>query len=338
MNYDVIGIGNALVDIEVQVDDSFLEQNSLAKGGMTLSSPEQQLKILEALSDKSTKNSSGGSAANTIHGISVLGGKSYYLGRVANDSFGVHYTKDMQHCGVGFPGPGSEQEGTGTCVILVTPDCERTMFTHLGVSSALHPDNVDDTIVQGSKVVYIEGYLWTGDETREAAHKLAHHAKSEGLQVALSLSDPFIVNSYKEQLTDFIRSNVDILFCNEVEAKSMAETSDPSNAFDKLQALANTVFLTLGKKGSWAGKASETRFSAGVFPVQAVDTTGAGDLYAAGALYGLVQGKNLQECAVLGAYCSSQVVTQLGGRMPMESQKDMGKILKLYNDINPPLP
>ena len=147
MNYDLVGIGNALVDIEVQVDDAFIEKASVTKGGMTLSSIEDQNKILESLQSSSKKISSGGSAANTIHGASVLGAKSYYLGRVANDTHGKHYIEDMQNCGVGFSGSGSDGQGTGTCVVLITPDTERTMLTHLGVSSLLHPANVDEAIV-----------------------------------------------------------------------------------------------------------------------------------------------------------------------------------------------
>ena len=157
MNYDLVGIGNALVDIEVQVDDAFIEQASVTKGGMTLSSIEDQNKILESLQSKPKKISSGGSAANTVHGASVVGAKSYYLGRVANDAHGKHYTEDMKSCGVGFSGPGADVEGTGTCVILITPDTERTMLTNLGVSSSLHPENVDETIVKNSRGVYVEG-------------------------------------------------------------------------------------------------------------------------------------------------------------------------------------
>jgi sugar/nucleoside kinase (ribokinase family) len=205
MNYDLMGIGNALVDIEVQVDDAFIEKASVTKGGMTLSSIEDQNKILESLKSRSKKISSGGSAANTIHGASVLGVKSYYLGRVANDIHGKHYIEDMQNCGVGFSGPDSDVQGTGTCVVLITPDTERTMLTHLGVSSLLHSENVDEAIVKNSRAVYVEGYLWTGDETREAGMHMARIAKKHGIPVSLTLSDAFVVNSFKESLTEFIQ-------------------------------------------------------------------------------------------------------------------------------------
>ena len=333
MNYDLVGIGNALVDIEVQVDDAFIEKTSVTKGGMTLSSIEDQNNILESLSSSPKKISSGGSAANTIHGASLLGAKSYYLGRVANDSHGKHYTEDMQNCGVGFSGPGSDEQGTGTCVVLITPDTERTMLTHLGVSSSLHPENVDETIVKNSRGVYVEGYLWTGDGTREAGQHMAGIAKKEGIPVSFTLSDAFVVNSFKESLIEFIDSYVDILFCNEVEAQAMTGESDSLSAFKKLQATVDTVFLTLGSKGSLVGKGGQEPVEVKTFPVKAVDTTGAGDLFAAGALYGVLNNHSLEESAVIGSYCAAQVVSHMGGRLPLSSHTDAAKILSEYQKL-----
>ena len=333
MNYDLVGIGNALVDIEVQVDDAFIEKTSVTKGGMTLSSIEDQNNILESLKSSPKKISSGGSAANTIHGASLLGAKSYYLGRVANDSHGKHYTEDMQNCGVGFSGPGSDEQGTGTCVVLITPDTERTMLTHLGVSSSLHPENVDETIVKNSRGVYVEGYLWTGDGTREAGQHMAGIAKKEGIPVSFTLSDAFVVNSFKESLIEFIDSYVDILFCNEVEAKAMTGESDSLSAFKKLQATVDTVFLTLGSKGSLVGKGGQEPVEVKTFPVKAVDTTGAGDLFAAGALYGVLNNHSLEESAVIGSYCAAQVVSHMGGRLPLSSHTDAAKILSEYQKL-----
>ncbi|MFT4579617.1 MAG: sugar/nucleoside kinase (ribokinase family) [Nitrospinales bacterium] len=333
MNYDLIGIGNALVDIEVQVDDAFIEKASVTKGGMTLSSIDDQNKTLDSLQSNPKKISSGGSAANTIHGASVLGAKSYYLGRVANDSHGKHYTEDMKNCGVGFSGPGSDEQGTGTCVVLITPDTERTMLTHLGVSSSLHPENVDETIVKNSRGVYVEGYLWTGDGTREAGQHMAEIAKKEGIPVSFTLSDAFVVNSFKESLTEFIKSYVDILFCNEVEAQAMTGESDSLAAFKKLQAMVDTVFLTLGSKGSLVGKVGQEPVKVKTFPVKAVDTTGAGDLFAAGALYGILENHSLEESAIIGSYCAAQVVSHMGGRLPLGSHTDATKILSEYKKL-----
>ncbi|MZG53927.1 MAG: adenosine kinase [Nitrospinae bacterium] len=333
MNYDLIGIGNALVDIEVQVEDAFVEEISVTKGGMTLSSVEDQKRILDSLQSKPKKISSGGSAANTVHGASLLGAKSYYLGRVANDAHGKHYTEDMRNCGVGFCGPGSDEHGTGTCVILITPDTERTMLTNLGVSSSLHPENVDETIVKSAGAVYVEGYLWTGDETREAGVHMAQLAKKEGIPVSLTLSDAFVVNTYKESLLDFIQWNVDILFCNEVEAKAMTGEEDSLEAFKKLQAMVDTVFLTLGSKGSLAGQSGQEPVQVNTFPVKAVDTTGAGDLFAAGALFGVLKNFSLEESAVIGSYCAAQVVSHMGGRLPVHSHTDAKKILSEYKKL-----
>ena len=333
MNYDLIGIGNALVDIEVQVDDGFIEKALVTKGGMTLSSIEDQNKILESLKSRSKKISSGGSAANTIHGASVLGAKSYYLGRVANDTLGKNYIEDMQNCGVGFSGLCSDEQGTGTCVVLITPDTERTMLTHLGVSSLLHPENIDETIVKNSRGVYVEGYLWTGDETREAGMHMARIAKKQGISVSFTLSDAFVVNSFKESLTEFIQGYVDILFCNEVEAQAMTGESDSLMAFKKLQGMVDSVFLTLGSKGSLVGKSGKKPVEVKIFPVKAVDTTGAGDLFAAGALYGVLKNHSLKASAIIGSYCAAQVVSHMGGRLPLSSHTDAAKILSEYQKL-----
>ncbi len=330
MSYDLVGIGNALVDIEVQVSEGLVRNLEVTKGGMTLSTKKHQDRILSQISNHTQKIVSGGSAANTIHGFSVLGGKGYYLGRVADDTFGKHYTDDMKDCGVGFPGPDSKTDGTGTCLILITPDSERTMLTHLGISSELHPDNVDETIVKESRTVYIEGYLWTGDETRAAALKMADAARHAGVPVAFTLSDAFVVNTYKESLTDFIRWKVDILFCNNVEARAMTDEVKDETAFAELKGMVDTLFMTRGVEGSWVSNSQHAKINIDPFQVKAVDTTGAGDLYAAGSLYGLIHNHGLKESAILGSYCAAQVVTHLGGRMPAHSHTHVSKILDLY--------
>lgn len=331
MNYDLVGIGNALVDIEVRVEDALVKQLNLRKGGMTLMTAEEQQRILDGLSGHSKKIASGGSAANTVHGFSVLGGSTYYLGRVANDVYGHHYTKDMNDCKVGFPGPGAETNGTGTCAILVTPDHERTMLTHLGISSSIHSDNVDESIVKNSRFVYIEGYLWMDDETRSAAKKMAAIAKQGGIPVAFTLSDAFVIEQHLETLIDFIRWNVDILFCNEAEGFALIKNPDPEICFAEMLGMAGTVFMTRGSHGAWAGNSDDGRVSVDAFPVNVVDTTGAGDLFAAGALYGLLKKRDLRESAIIGSYCAGQVVTHMGGRMPVHAHNDVKKILRSYN-------
>ena len=332
MNYDVIGIGNALVDIQTKVSDDELKGLKYEKGMMTLSDENEQKELLNKLKDHSLSTCSGGSAANTIHGIGALKGRAYYIGRVANDSYGKHYSEDMADCGVGFPGSGSENFGTGTSVVLITPDAQRTMITNLGISTSLHPDNVDETILKGAKYVYIEGYLWTGDETREAALKLAKAAKKQGIPVAFTLSDPFIVNTFKKELKEFIQWDVDILFCNEVEATALAETDDIESAFSHIEGMCKTFFCTRGKDGAWAANKGEEKISIKGYKVEAVDTTGAGDLFAAGALTGLIHKKSLRECTILGSYCASQVITHLGARMPAHSHDNINKIISEYRE------
>ena len=330
MKFDLLGIGNALVDVEVRVEDKFIEKNSLIKGGMTLSSIENQKKILKELNDLSVKISSGGSAANTAHGLSVLGGKAYYLGRVANDKYGKYYTEDMQSCGVEFSGIGNELSDTGTCVVLVTPDGERTMLTHLGASSSLHHGDINEKIIEDSTMVYIEGYLWTGEETRKAAEKLAQIAKINNVPIAFTLSDAFVVNNFKKQLTNFILKDVDILFCNDIEAKAMIETEDVQEAFNGLKEMSQTIFVTRGERGSWASSPTEEKVTVNVFPTKVVDTTGAGDLFAAGALYGIIRNYSLKESAILGSHCASEVVSHMGGRVPVDSEVSAAKIIDKY--------
>lgn len=332
MNYDLIGIGNALVDIQAQVEDDLLKELGFQKGGMTLTTAEEQKVLLEKLKHHSLSISSGGSAANTIHGLGALGGKSYYIGKVAGDEYGNHYTKDMADCGVGFTGPDAAETGTGTSVVLITPDAERSMVTHLGISTSLNKENVDESIIKNSNYVYIEGYLFTEQEPKEAAKKTAHIAKKQGLPVAFTLSDAFVVNMVHDEIVEFIQWNVDILFCNDEEAKALAKTTDTSEAFNIIQGYTDTLFLTRGSSGAWAGKKGQDKISVGAFPVKALDTTGAGDLFASGAMYGLAHKHGLEESAILGGYCASQVIAHLGARLPSHSHRSVKKVLEEYHE------
>ncbi len=333
MEYDIVSVGNALVDIQTQIDDTFLESLGFAKGAMTLSDPETQSKILKNLPKGSAKISSGGSAANTIHGISVLGGKTFYIGKVADDDYGNHYANDMEVCGVGFPKPESGTQGTGTSVVLITPDSQRTMITHLGVSAELEEKNVDVEITKSARIVYIEGYLWTGDRSQAAAIKMANIAQENQIPVAFTLSDAFVVDGFKESLIDFIKGKVDILFCNEVEALALTNESDALEAVNKLSDYVKTVFLTMSAKGSLVCHKPQDLIEIKPFTVDPVDTTGAGDLYAAGTLYSILYGYTLEEAGIIGSYCAGQVVTHLGARMPVDSHTDVVKILEEYKNL-----
>ncbi|MES0489480.1 MAG: adenosine kinase [Leptospirales bacterium] len=333
MSYDVIGIGNALVDIQVQVEDELLTELEFLKGGMVLSELKQQRTLLGKLRGYSRNIASGGSAANTIHGLGAMGTKTYYIGKVANDEFGKHYTEDMAECSVGFPGPDADDHGTGTSVVLITPDAQRTMVTNLGISSELHSDNVDLTILDDAKIVYIEGYLWLGENTREAALKLAKEAKSRGILVAFTLSDAFVVNTARDAIVDFIQWHVDILFCNESEGNALAQSEDAKESISYIKAMVDTLFFTRGEEGAWALHQSEELAEVHSFKTVAVDTTGAGDLFAAGALYGMLHHKTMEECSILGCYLASQVVSHLGARLPSQFHKKVDKIIELYRSI-----
>jgi len=332
MKYEIVGIGNALVDVQLKVEDHFLSENSLIKGQMALRAHEEQKNLLDKFAGKALHICSGGSAANTIHGLGAMGVSTYYIGKVAADEYGHHYTTDMKNCGVGFPGPDAKDSGTGTSVILITPDAQRTMVTSLGISSSLHPENVDETIIKNARYVYIEGYLWTGDSTREAALKVAAIARKAGIPVAFTLSDVFVVNSFRKEIMDFIQWNVDILFCNDSEGMALTEKNSAGEAFDELISLADTVFFTCGKSGAWAKTQSQPRVEAHSYNVEAIDTTGAGDLFAAGALLGLLHNKSLKESVILGNYCASQVITHLGARLPAHSHKNISKIINEYQE------
>ncbi len=333
MEYDIVSVGNALVDIQTQVDDAFLESIGFTKGAMTLSDPQTQAKILESLPKGSAKISSGGSAANTIHGISVLGGKTFYIGKVADDDYGNHYANDMEVCGVGFPKPDSGAQGTGTSVVLITPDSQRTMITHLGISADLDESNINEEITKSTRLVYIEGYLWTGDRSQAAVLKMADIAQEYQIPVAFTLSDAFVVGGFKESLTEFIKDKVDILFCNEVEALALTNDPTPLEAATTLSNYVKTVFLTMSAKGSLVCQKPDNLIEIKPFSVNPVDTTGAGDLYAAGALYSVLFGYSLEEAGIIGSYCAGQVVTHLGARMPVNSHTDVVKILKEYKKL-----
>ncbi|MDH4199494.1 MAG: adenosine kinase [Spirochaetia bacterium] len=330
MKYDVVGIGNALVDIQVQVEDSFIEEVGIQKGAMTLFEYAQQQDLLQKLEGKTRNICSGGSAANTIHGLGAAGIKSYYMGKVANDDFGLHYTQDMANCLVGFPGPDGETSGTGTSVVLITPDAQRTMVTNLGISAKLNENNVDETIIKGAKYVYVEGYLFTGEDTRNAAVQFARTAKKLGIPVAFTLSDAFVVNNFRKEIMDFVQWDVDILFCNEVEGLALSEKNNSKDAFDFISGIANTLFFTIGKEGAWGKRNGEEKIAVNSFPVHAIDTTGAGDLFAAGGLYGLLHNKTLKECCILGTYFASRVITHLGARLPTHTDHNIKKILDMY--------
>jgi len=326
MGYDVYGVGNAIMDLQVQCEDSFLTANGIEKGVMTLTEPERQQTILQALSEHKVHYCSGGSAANTIVGIADMGGKTVYASQTANDAFGQQYLDEFKALGVSTHVQPIDGD-TGTCVVLITPDAQRTMLTHLGVSVNLNASDLDEEAIAQSEYIYVEGYLFTGPSTKAAALKAIEIAKKVGTKVALTISDPFLIDICRDDFQNLIENAVDLLFCNEQEAKALTGEDNPVDAAHEIHKHVANVALTLGKDGSIVMHQGEVFPVEGV-KVEAVDTTGAGDMYAAGVLYGVTHGLTWQQAGRLGSYAAAKVVAQLGARLPQSfSQEEIKRVV-----------
>lgn len=315
MKYDVYGVGNALVDIQAPVDDAALQRLGFAKGAMTLVDDEVQARVLTEIGTGKVHKCAGGSAANTVMGVVDLGGTSAYVGKVARDEFGDFFLSDMRERGVTIDVPASEAGESGTSVILITEDAQRTMLTNLGVSIALDVDDIDEEQLRNSKYLYVEGYLFSGGTTREAALHAIALAKKNDVKVALTVSDAFLIDLVKDEFWDLIKGPVDLLFCNELEARSLTGEDDPIECAHVIHRHAANVALTLGANGSIVMHGGEVIPIEGV-PVQAVDTTGAGDMYAAGLLYGITNGLTWKQSGHLASNVAGKIVSQLGARFP----------------------
>ncbi len=313
MQYDVYGVGNALVDIQARVSDELLDELKFPKGAMTLVEEQTQLSVLEALQGASISRCAGGSAANTMLGVADLGGTAAYAGKVGNDSLGEFCLEDMRRMGVTIEVPPAGGV-TGTCVVLITEDAQRTMLTNLGVSSTLGPDDIESAEIQKAKYVYVEGYLFTGDTQREAALKAIDLAKQHDVPVAFTVSDPFLIDQYRDEFWRLIEGPVDLLFCNLQEAQSLTGKSDPIDCAQVIHEHAKLLALTLGENGSLLMQEGQAIPIEGV-AVEAIDTTGAGDMYAAGLLYGITNGLTLKQSGHLASHAAARIVGQLGARL-----------------------
>ena len=321
MTFDVFGIGNALVDIQVQVSDEQLCAAGFDKGIMTLVDDEQQRQVLKSLDGLPLNRCAGGSAANTIMGIAGLGGKAAYAGKVAADETGTFFLNDMRRQGVTIEVAPSTDGQTGTCAVMITEDAQRTMLTNLAVSSTLTESDIDESAIADSKYVYIEGYLLTGDATKAAAYKAIELAKKHRVKLAFTASDPFLVNMLRDEMMQLIEGPVDLFFCNEDEAKSLTQNDDPVQCARQIHRHAENVALTLGPNGSLLMHEGELIPIEGV-EVNAIDTTGAGDLFAGALLYGVTNGLTWKQSGQLASYASARVVSQLGARMEVGFTKD----------------
>ncbi len=320
MDYDVYGVGNAIMDLQVQTNDAFLECADIDKGVMTLVDEARQQKVLAALADHSVHHCSGGSAANTIVGVADFGGKAAYACKVGDDDYGRLYVEQMRALGVTVEiSPTSGQ--TGTCVVLITEDAQRTMLTHLGVSGELNESDIDASEIARAKYVYIEGYLFAGESTQAAAIKAIELARQQGVKVALTVSDPFLIDLYRGEFWRLIEGPVDLLFCNLEEARALTGETDAIECAHAIHRHADNVALTLGREGSIIMHEGEAIPIEGV-TVEAVDTTGAGDMYAAGVLYGITNGLSWHQAGHLGSHAAARVVSQLGARLGRRFTRD----------------
>jgi sugar/nucleoside kinase (ribokinase family) len=319
--YDVAAIGNAIVDVIAPAEDSFLETNGLAKGGMMLVD-EAQSKALYAKMAPGVE-ASGGSAANTVAGLASFGGKGAFLGKVADDQLGEVFAHDMRAIGARFENtPLVGGLATAACMINVTPDGQRTMCTFLGASTAFTEADVDAEVIEASKIVYLEGYLFDADAARRAFAKAAGLARASGRMLALTLSDGFVVERHREALLGFIETQVDLLFANEVEAKALFQTDSFDHAAGALRERVKLAAVTRGEHGSVILTDGE-RLTVAAEPVEkVVDTTGAGDQYAAGFMFGLSRGRPLQACGRLASLAAAEVISHYGPR-PQVSMQDL---------------
>ena len=310
---DVLALGNAIVDVLSHVDDAVIDGLPVNKGGMTLIGAVEAQDLYGTLGPG--VECSGGSAANTVVGAAMLGVRTAFVGRVRDDQLGQVFTHDIRAAGVQFDtAPATDGPETAVCMVMVTPDAHRTMCTHLGASIELGPDDVDEPLVRDSAVLYLEGYLWDPPGAREAMRRAIRIAKDEGRAVALSLSDPFAVDRHRADFLDLVDNDVDILFANEHELTSLYGTDDLDRAFNEVMPLVKVAACTRGEHGAVIVGDGETHVIPAEPAGQVVDTTGAGDLFAAGFLAGWTQGRNLHDCGRMGAVAAAEVISHLGAR------------------------
>lgn len=318
--YHVYGIGNALVDKEFEVEDSFLEATNIDKGLMTLVEQDRLVEILEKL--KSTfglkKRASGGSAANTIIAVSYFGGNTFYSCNVANDETGDFYVKDLKAAGVDTNLGDDREEGiTGKCLVMVTPDAERTMNTYLGITADLSNKHLDEEAIKASEYLYIEGYLVSSDTARPAAIEAKQIAEANGVKTAFTFSDPAMVQFFKDGLVEMIGGGVDLLFCNEAEALNYCGVESIESAVEQLKTIAKSFVITLGSKGALVFD-GENQLNIAPHAITAVDSNGAGDMFAGAFLYAITHGYSYQQAGDLASLASAEVVSNFGPRLESE--------------------
>lgn len=312
-NIHLFGLGNALVDIQLQVDDHSFSQLNLRKGGMALVDALEQRALLDKFLHLESFKCSGGSAANTVIAFAQFGGKAAYGTRLGKDDHGLFYVSEFQNLGIELHAELTDSEHTGTCLVFITPDTERTMNTSLAANTAFNKEHLSEDAISRAEWVYIEGYKFSEQTGAEAIEHALYYAKKHGTKVAVTFSDAFIVEFFGEGLRKAV-SQADLVFCNEVEAQAFTGTSNVEQAFRALRESAPNVALTLGSEGSkvyMGGKAMDIS----AVPVTPIDSTGAGDIYAAGFLYGITHGYTPEQAGRLGSAAAAKVISQLGARL-----------------------
>jgi len=311
--FDVLGIGNAIVDVITRADDAFLAKHALTKGSMMLIDEARADALYGAMG--AGIEVSGGSCGNTMAGVASFGGKGAYIGKVRNDQLGQVFGHDLKAIGVSFATPAATAgPATARCLISVTPDAQRTMSTYLGACTGLGPTDIDTALVASAQVTYVEGYLWDAPDAKKAVLKAFDAAHAAGRKVSITLSDSFCVGRYRAEFRDLIRNQVDILFGNESEITSLYEVDSFEKALEMARKEAKIAALTRSEKGSVVIKGSETHAVPAARVAKVVDTTGAGDLYAAGFLFGFTHDKPLAECARLGGIAAAEIISHVGAR------------------------
>ncbi len=310
---DVVGVGNAIVDVIGQVSNEFITEHDLNRGSMTLID-EPRAEVLTALMPDGLKES-GGSAANTMVGVASFGQTSAYIGKVLDDELGRSFITDLRAAGVGFDvAPATTGPASGRCLIQVTPDGQRTMNTFLGASSMLTTDDIDEQLVANAKILYCEGYLWDLEEAKAAIRMAMDIARANGVTPSLTLSDPFAVDRHRVEWLDLISDKVDLLFGNTDEVVSLLGTEDHDEIITKLRSMTETACITQGSAGSIIVTADDVIQVPVVEVDERIDTTGAGDLYAAGVMAGLAQGKSLFDSGQMGSCAAAEIITHIGAR------------------------
>jgi sugar/nucleoside kinase (ribokinase family) len=318
--YDVAGLGNAIVDVIASVDDRFLLTHKIAKGAMTLIDEFRAQELHKALADARQALSflhevAGGSCANTMAGLASLGGSGVYVGKIHDDRLGEVFRRSMNELGVTFTTrPARAGATTASSMIAVTPDGQRSMNTHLGACRELVPDDVEEQQIAAAKVLYIEGYLWDEENAKQASRKAMAAAKQAGGQVALTLSDPFCVGRFRDEFLHLFHHELDILFANEDEAHALFQVENFAAVVEKAKAWGGIAALTRSEKGCVIVHGSQVHEVPAAPVSRLLDTTGAGDQFAAGFLYGLTHGKSLPECGKLGGLAAAEVISHYGAR------------------------